>query len=191
MILQSHNSWSYIKPKKWWLRPFRFMARCQKASIYSQYYDYDVRSFDLRVRFNKKGEMVIAHGFFQFDIDYATLMKHLEFMNEHKCIVRVLHEARNKKQYTEDSVSRFREFCTAMELKFPDIKFYCGRNLYNWEFDYKYEYEPSEEAVYSSVQDPKIIDDWFPWIFARLNNKETYLNGTDKDILAMDFVNIR
>lgn len=191
MILQSHNSWSYLRPEKWWLRPFRFMARCQKASIYHQYYDYGVRSFDLRIRFDKKGRIVIAHGFFQFDINYMTLMKHLEFMNDNGCIVRVLHEARNKKQYTEESVERFKDFCQAMEVRFPNIKFYCGRNLYNWEFDYKYEYEPTEEAVYSSVQDPKIIDDWFPWLFAKLNNKKILKKGTDKDILAIDFVNIR
>ena len=60
----------------------------------------------------------------------------------------------------------------------------------NYELDYNFDYEPSEEGVYSSVQDPKIIDDWFPWIFAKINNKKTFKKGTDKDILAIDFVNI-
>ena len=37
MILQAHNSWSYLKPKVWWLRPFAFMARCQSKDIFEQY----------------------------------------------------------------------------------------------------------------------------------------------------------
>ena len=77
-----------------------------------------------------------------------------------------------------------------LEKTFPHIRFYGGRNLYNYENDYNFGYEPSEEGVYSSVQDPKIIDDWFPWIFAKINNKKTFKKGTDKDILAIDFVNI-
>lgn len=190
-ILQAHNSWSYLSPKKWWMKPFAFMARCQKASIFEQYNVYDVRCFDLRVRFNKKGEMVIAHGFCQFDIDYDTLMNHLSFMNDKECVVRVLHEARNKYQYTKESLEKFREFCKSMEIRFPNIKFYCGRNLYNWEVDYKYEYDPTEDEKYSSVCPPKLIDDWFPWIYAKLHNKENLEKGTDKDILAIDFVNIR
>lgn len=190
MILQSHNSWSYLRPKKWWLRPFGFMAKCQSVSIYHQYYDYNVRSFDLRVRFDKNGQLVIAHGYFQFDIDSNQLMKHLSFIDYNECIVRILHEVRNKKQYTVSNVLRFKEFCAMLEKTFPHIRFYGGRNLYNYELDYNFDYEPSEEGVYSSVQDPKIIDDWFPWIFAKINNKKTFKKGTDKDILAIDFVNI-
>lgn len=190
-ILQSHNSWSYIRPKKWWLRPFKFMAKCQKANIYDQYVKYGVRSYDLRVKFDKNGNVVIAHGLFDFDIDRDELMRHLSFMNDNKCVVRILHEVRREKEYTEESIERFKAFCKEIEEKFKDITFYCGRNLYNWMVDYEFDYNPSEEGVYSSVQPPKWIDDWFPWIYARLHNKETFKMGTDKDILAVDFVNIR
>lgn len=191
MVLQGHNSWSYIRPKKWFFRLISFVAKCQKADIYSQYEDYGVGSYDLRVRFDKDGNMIIAHGIVEFDIDYNTLIEHLKFIDSKACIVRVLHEVRNKKQYTEESLKYFKEFCQKIEEMFPNIKFYCGKNLYNWEIDYQFKYDFSEEGVYSSVCPPKIIDDWFPWLFARFHNHETLEKGTDKDILSIDFVNIQ
>ena len=40
MIIGSHNSWSYLPPKHWWMRPFAFMARCQSCDIQAQYEKY-------------------------------------------------------------------------------------------------------------------------------------------------------
>ena len=67
MIVGSHNSWSYLPSKKWWMAPFKFMAKCQDLNIIEQY-EIGVRCFDLRVRFNKKGEFILGHGFMQYDI---------------------------------------------------------------------------------------------------------------------------
>ena len=50
--------------------------------------------------------------------------------------------------------------------------------------------EPTCSESYSSVCPPKIIDDWWPWLFAYLNNKKIKEKGTNKDILLIDFVNI-
>lgn len=191
MILQSHNSWSFLKAKKWWLRPFEFMARCQRKDLTEQYYQYNVRSFDLRIKFNKKGDLIVAHGFMQYDITFNELMVDLLFINSLNCSVRILHEVRNKKNYTEENVKKFQDLCKGLEEKFPNIKFFCGRNLYNWEVDYDFKYKPTEDEKYSSVCSPKLIDDWFPWIYAKLHNKENLEKGTDKDILSIDFVDIR
>jgi len=48
MILGSHNSWSYLPPKKWYMKPFRFTAQCQDWDIKTQY-EHGVRCFDLRL----------------------------------------------------------------------------------------------------------------------------------------------
>ena len=191
MILGSHNSWSYLRPKKWWLYPFRFMAKCQRYSIQAQYYAYNVRCFDLRVRYNNDGKLIIAHGFMEYDIDEEALKEHLSFLNKNDCVVRILHEARNKKQYTELSVNKFKALCAYLEKAFPNIKFYLGRNLYNWEVDYEFDYKPTEDEIHASTQKPRIIDDWWPWLYAWLTNKKTYEKGTDKDILLIDYVDIK
>lgn len=191
MILQSHNSWSYVRPKKWWLRPFHFMAKCQNVPIVSQFFGYDVKAYDLRIRFDEKGQPVVAHGFFVFDLSYEDLCEDLDFLNDKHCTVRILHEVRSKKQYTEESINRFRAFCSVMQNKYPNITFYCGRNLYNWEIDYEFGNEPSETSYYSSVTKPYLLDDWWPWWYAKFHNKKNLKKSVDTDILAIDFVDIR
>ena len=46
--IASHDSMSYLKPAKWWMRPFRFVAQCQKVNLESQYYDYGIRMFAIQ-----------------------------------------------------------------------------------------------------------------------------------------------
>ena len=168
------------------------MARCQSSNLIEQYYKYDVRCFDLRVRFDNIGRMKLAHGFMEYDIDYFGLSRDLQFINEQgDCYVRIIHEVRNKKQYNNRNISAFELFCEELEREYKNITFYGGRNLFNWEFDYKFSNNPSEEEKHASVCSPKLIDDWFPWLFAKLNNKKIIEEGTNKDILSIDFVNIR
>lgn len=191
-ILGSHNSWSYAKPKKWWMRPFRFMAKCQSEDIKNQYFNHVVRCFDLRVRFDKDGHPIVAHGSMVYDISEEKLMADLAFLNNRVSApyVRVLHEVRSKKAYTKEEVRLFREFCDTLVHKFPKLMFWCGRNLYNWEVDYDFNNAPSCEEKYSSVCPPKILDDWYPYLYAKMNNDKIKKEGTEKDILLMDFVNI-
>jgi len=193
MILGSHNSWSYLKPKKWWMGPFSFMAKCQSSDIKTQYTKYCVRCFDLRIRFDDDGQLMLSHGFMQYKYTKEDIIEDLQFLNEQKdCYVRILHEARNKKQYTAISKTYFISFCQKIEKSFENIHFWCGRNLYDWQYDYTFSStEPSCDEKYSSVTKPYLVDDWFPWVYAKLNNRQLLKNGTDKDILLIDFVNIR
>lgn len=193
MVLGSHNSWSYLRSKKWWMAPFTFMAKCQSVDIRTQYSEYGVRCFDVRVRFDDQGQLILAHGFMQYKYTKEDIMRDLRFLDGcGNCFIRILHEARNKQQYTEDSKRYFKAFCQELEETFKSIHFWCGRNLYDWQYDYNFKgLEPSCEERYSSVTKPYLIDDWFPWIYAKLNNQEIIKEGTEKAILLIDFVNIR
>lgn len=190
-ILGSHNSWSYLKPQKWWLRPFAFMAKCQSVDIKTQYEKYGVRCFDLRILHDSKGDFYIAHGFMKYNYGYQELMWDLQWLdNKGDCYVRVLNEARRKSQYTEANKALFVSFCDTATNKFPNIKWWCGRNLYNWEFDYNFPLEPSCCERYASVTRPRLIDDWWPWLYARVHNREIRAAGTTDNILLIDYVNI-
>lgn len=197
-ILGSHNSWSYLKPKKWWMRPFAFVAKCQSKSIVEQYTAYGVRCFDLRVRWDERNQLpIIAHGLMEYKYTLEMLEADMRWLNAKKdCYVRVLHEVRNEKQYTKYSLFRFKYFCETVVEKYPNIRFWCGRNLYNWQYDYQFNYadipcqsEPTCTEKYSSVCPPKYLDDWFPWLYAKLNNAKIRKQGTADDILMVDFVN--
>ena len=189
-LLGTHNSWSFLKGKKWWMNLFRFVAQCQDYDIKTQYEKYGVRCFDLRVKYDKYGNTVFAHGKYVFDYNLEQMSKDLLYIDKKSdCFVRIIHEARTKKEYTEKNVEKFRKFCSTLERVFANTKFWNGNNLYNGKNDYKFVCQPSCEELYSSVQAPKLIDDWIPRLYAFLNNKKNAKKGTDKDILLIDFVN--
>lgn len=198
MILGSHNSWSYLPVRSWWMKPLAFMARCQRVDIRRQY-ELGVRCFDLRLSFDdnyiytndNKQVMYVAHSCFQYKITSKELEEHLKWLNEQgDCYIRILHEVRRKSQYTKMNVTAFKMMCLFYKDKFSNIKFWCGRNLYNWEYDYNFEFYPTCEEKYASVCSPKLIDDWWPWLYARFHNKSIRKEGTDRDILLIDFVDI-
>ena len=68
-ILGAHNSLTYLRPKKWWMVPFHWMARCQGVDYKEQYEKYGVRLFDLRIWFSDDTrEIVVCHGVMTFSI---------------------------------------------------------------------------------------------------------------------------
>jgi len=193
MVIGSHNSWSYLPLQQWWMKPFFFIARCQSKSIYEQYHKYNVRCFDLRIRFDKNDNIIIAHGFAKYKISDEQLADDLDFINSTKdSYVRVLLEIRNQKAYTDHQREMFRQWCDKVVKDYPNIIFWCGRSLVNYTNpDYIFKNNPSCEEKYSSVCKPLWVDDWCPWIYAKLHNKENIQTGTDKNILLIDFVNIQ
>lgn len=191
MILGSHNSLSYLPVKKWWMKPIAFTAKCQRKTIKEQY-ELGVRCFDLRVRFNKYGLGIIAHGIVEYGFTASQVYEDLAWLNEQGgCYVRVIHEVRSARQYKHRRKELFQHFCQLIEDEYDNIHFWCGRNLFSWERDYHFDYyDPSCCEKYASVCPPKILDDWWPWLYARLHNKNLRAKETDKEILLIDYVNI-
>ena len=193
MVIGSHNSWSYLRPRKWWMRLIAFAARCQRVDIREQYLKYGVRCFDLRVRLDEFGRLVVAHGPVIYTLTINKVFPDLDWMNgKGDCYVRVLHETRTKSQYKEKSVKWFGYFCNAIQETYPNIQFWCGRNLYDWKVDYQFEgEEPTCEETYGSVvPGKKWLYGWWPWMYAVTHNKAIKAKGTDKDILLIDFVDV-
>ena len=189
-ILGSHNSWSYLPPKDWWLWPLAFTARCQSVDIKTQY-ALGVRCFDLRIIY-RDGSLCVAHGPVVYAITPEELTEQLQWLNDKgDCYVRTIHEVRHKDQYTQAAIDSFRSFCDAVKELYPCIRFWCGRNLFNWKADYDFGPEPSCEEVYASVCSPSLVDDWWPWLFAKTHNRLALAADTKKDILLIDFVDIK
>lgn len=191
MILGSHNSWSYARPKKWWMKLLRFTAKCQDVDIRSQYEDYRVRCFDLRIR-EKEGRLIIAHGLIEYNITLGELQENLRYLNKKgDTCIRLILEIRRQKDLTNDQIVFFIKCCKKFERYYKNIKFWCGKVLVDYEDIFIFDYEPTCEEKYSSVCKPKLIDDLYPRYFAKQNNKKILEEGTDKDILLIDFVNIK
>ena len=194
MILGSHNSWSYLPPRRWWMKPIGFMAKCQRVDIRTQYERYGVRCFDLRVRFNKYGQGIVVHGIVEYCFTASKIYEDLAWLDSKgDCYVRVIHEVRTVKQYKNRQRNLFRHFCERLEDEYKNIRFWCGRELFCWGYDYHFPGydEPTCEERYASVCPPKLVDDWWPWLFAKTHNRLALAAGTKKDVLLIDFVDIK
>lgn len=189
MIIGSHNSWSYLPVRRWWMKPIAFTARCQNVDIQEQH-ELGIRCFDLRVRFDK-GRIILVHGIVEYEYNLTELFSNLRWLNKQgKCYVRILHDVRNKRQLESSDSVEFRWFCSMLEKTYTHIRFWCGRNLYDWNKDYDFGIYPTCEEKYGSVSNHKWLYVWWPWLYARLHNKNLRAKETDKEILLIDYVNI-
>ena len=193
--LASHNSWSFLGTDKWYLRPFAFMGKCQRCDIRTQYERHGVRCFDLRLRQHDKtvhDRTVIAHGLAEYKYTMDQLAQDLLYLNEKRdCMVRVLHETRTTAQHTAERVEHFRRVCSYLEDTFSDIRFFCGRNLADWTFDYTFkECEPTCTEDYSSVSKYKYLIGWWPWLYAKLNNRRIREGKHETELLMIDYIDI-
>lgn len=201
MVLGSHNTLSYLTPSKWYKRPFKWMAKCQNISYYKQY-DLGVKVFDLRIKFNKYGDPIICHGKMEYEFDICDLHEFLTYLNRCKdCYLRVIYEVTNSKsEYKEEC---FKNFCAHIQNMYKNIVFFGGNRKYDWKQIFKFctekkapklidRYSSTTSIFKSDNKFLRIIDDLWPWLYAKLNNHKNYNIYKDtKDCLFIDFVDMK
>jgi len=200
MKIASHNSFSYLPARRWWMKPFVWMARCQRLGIYEQFH-MGIRLYDLRVRV-KDERATICHGLMEFKGRIYDLLDALDdwsAMYNTPVYVRVVLEKSNPSDEDKD---QFRRFCEEIG-DYYDLKFFGGNDRSDWDCKHPvYDFGnpmPDIEHKYSSTTSlfsngPKWlrrIDDLWPWLYARLHNKRNIEKGTTHDWLMIDFVDIR
>lgn len=203
MELATHNTMSYRKPKQFWAKLIPFVARCQSVD-YKKQHELGAKGFDLRLFWDKNGKLEFRHGIVSYNAD--DIDEILEYANENGIYVRIMLEIRdyNAKHIENLDVlkQKFKDFCSQIEAKYTNIKFYGGNALNDWEtvYEFKNKYDIKEVPLYSSVTSLfnsknkflKIIDDLCPWIYAKLKNKKNINAHKDKNcMLVVDFINIK
>ena len=195
MIKASHNTFSYYKPRQWYLRPFAFIAKCQSKSL-AQQIEEGIRVFDLRLRMDKDGEWIIAHNAFIYVKGFDKIMHILDLLNaeskysDKQIYVRVLHEVRNNRQALYSSSIDFNLLCDRLTKDFPNLRFFGGQRTMDWRQDYVF---PSKNCIeyierHASVRWPKWLH-WWPWLYAKLYNKANERMYKNKDVVVFtDFV---
>lgn len=184
MKLGTHNSMTYLKPKHWWLYPFRFMARCQNMTIEEQY-DYGVRHFDLRIKYDKDTCPEFRHGIITYSGSVYDTLKYLESRPE-TVYCKLWLEISREDKIQEDL---FRYSCEIFEKHYTNIRFYGGhskfkRNIYSFKVK-----EPDHKACFASLKKP-LIDDLWPWLYAKLNNRKAKLECDKNELLILDYVQL-
>lgn len=197
-VLGSHNSMSYLRPKTWWGRLFRFVAQCQQKNVVEQW-ESGVRYYDLRVGYDSEWNVEFRHGAIAYQQlgvrgEELGVERVLEWLEKRAGAtgepvwVRVILEKERKSRVAGACVEMFRADCKRWEQAYPSLLFHCGRRKRDWKqlYDFGRE-EPSMEQAVSSMT-WKVWDDWCPRIYAWFMNKKKLQQGTDKQVLLIDFV---
>ena len=192
--LGSHNSWSFAKLKQWYVPAF--VCRCQRLNIQEQYVR-GVRLFDLRLRLHKN-EWFPAHGSARFNVDFYD---DLRWLNEQGDVyVRVLLEYNKIPKDFDKIVEQFKIVCSFLEKSLSNIKFFGGEAKCTWNVVYKFRNDnvkiidkySSTTSLFKSGK-LSIIDDWWPWFYAKFHNKQNYKNFVESEqdgYLFIDFVDM-
>lgn len=175
------------------MRLIGFTARCQRISYFEQY-KLGVRIFDLRV-LPVEDRIELRHGLIKYDCNVFDILDYIGGTSK-EVSCRILLEQNHKKKNQEDIDKKFSKFCSLLETKYPEIKFFGGERKYDWKSIYTFKNGYPEGAVekYSSVDKTSKIDDIFPFLYARKHNKknvEELSKNPDVKYLWMDFIDIR
>lgn len=208
MILGTHNSMTYLPPSKWWMYLLRFTAKCQRLD-FKQQYEAGVRFFDLRLIFKYRGvhldKPLFCHGPIVYDSSEADIFFVLEWLNSRigsKVYVRFLLE---KGDDTDKEC--FARWCSHVEEFFENICFTEARAKNGWAELYRFKggmpcslvdrYASCNRSgvnrwkglLRSKNWSGLLIDDVWPWIYARLHNRKNYATYKDMDVvLLLDFI---
>lgn len=185
----THNSMTYLPPRRWYMHPFRFMAKCQSVNLKEQY-KLGARMFDLRIRFDKNGKPYFCHGLISFkgDVEQA-----LQFLNKRRATVRLILEKNTENPYQD---SLFVEFCSRVKEQYNKVKFFGGVRKGDWKTLYDFGFYPEYIDKYASNNQPgpnytgTVLDDLWPWIYAKLNNRKNFENRDESKHLLIDFIDL-
>lgn len=194
MKLGSHNSLTYLTPKKWYMRFFRFVAKCQSKN-YKEQYESGVRMFDIRLRpsENIDEEPTIAHGLMEYSTYDGFMNDFLTYLDINAqedsstpIYVRFIYE--RDKNCSDKQEDNFITLCKQYQDKFKSLHFIGGNRKGDWKQVVKLETSPCYLDLYSSMT-WKTWDDWFPWLYAKFMNKRNIDNFKDSNcILLIDFI---
>lgn len=200
MKLASHNTFTFLTPRTWWMRLLAFTARCQRVNFATQL-DRGAQMFDIRVRFKGSGVPILCHGLIEYQ-EYLPVTDSLLYLNycckrddiHYYC--RIVLETKHPDDFQLQS---FRALCKAYQDTFQDIVFFGGNDRSDWSCQHPvYDFgtpmpDIDEKHASTTALFPRFprLDDLWPWLYARLFNHRNIQTGTTHEWLMIDFVDIQ
>lgn len=179
MEIGTHNSMTYLSPKKWYLYPFQFLAKCQNKTIEQQYSE-GIRLFDIRISYTKNKEIEFRHGLMAYKGNVYKILKYLNSQKD-KVKVRILLE-KSSQENDEMFIYDLKHF----QKVFTNITFYEGRRKSNWEQLLPLPTLDICQLV-SSMAGEGLFKIW-PWLYAKVFNKSNIKNYSEEKPLLIDFL---
>lgn len=187
-MIGTHNSFSYLAPKKWWQCILSPWTKCQSKTITEQYHA-GARLFDIRIRFDKDYYVQVVHNKVVFQ--NHNIYNNLQFLHSTgtPIALRMILDIRQRPSDEDKQVEHFNRFCAYIRRKYTNLTIREQIIYWNWS-DSVRDTKLHLSHRYSSVQK-------FPWNilpikwFALLHNKKTlqqYNNDDPDNIALIDFI---
>ena len=196
MNIGSNNSLTYLEPCCIWLKPFKYLGRCQNREYDIQYNFYGVRLFDFRLFVDKNNHIIINNGKYEYPM--FSFYEVLDFLNK-KGDVTVLitldkSRGRESKGQMDGIERKFIEICQVIESIYEDIKFCGGYKRDNNTKIYKFTWE--EEHGLPIMVNPsewsrlyRLVTMWCPSFIGKLNKKYIDKYKNEYGFLLLNYVN--
>lgn len=208
MLKGSHNTMTYLKPRKWWMWLGRFMSKCQKLSIEEQY-DKGAVWFDIRISFLKSkdgcNKPIFSHGL--MDYKGRDVESVLHFLDDKKAYCRIIlekggnvekelfvtHVIKWMKEYPNIKFTQILKKDEWVDLINPNASMPCeSKDVYASCNGNYTQYINLPGILKNKSWSGLLIDDLYPWIYAKFNNKKNIKKYKDEDVLLiMDFLEIQ
>lgn len=191
---------------KWWKWPFNFIAKTQSKTIQEQY-EAGARVFDLRliITYDKNqffDEPVFGHGAMEYKSpNVDEILAWLDSRDE-TVYVRFLME-----RYDKDGQKDFAYLMKHYEETYTNIVFWEAKDKKTWVELYNFKGQLPCQLIdkYASCNQSGVnkwkgilksknwsgllIDDLWPWIYAKLHNKKNTELYKDQDVILLkDFI---
>jgi len=172
-MLGSHNSATYLNPRKWWMKPFSWMAKCQNNTILNQI-QLGATVFDFRIRLkgyidpdNLIKNVRIVHGLVEYGNNYTfeCILNTIEVYTRQKQLyVIIVYD----KQYGGKKYYNFYEkLIKELVQKYPSIDFQFVDDKSTWNIikDFDKKTWSEEKVLYwkfskkTPIPFPKLSDD--------------------------------
>lgn len=182
MEIGTHNSMSYLEPKRWYMYPFRFIAKCQSMPINEQY-KKGIRLFDIRISYNKNNYPEFRHGSMAFKGDVFEILTWLNNQGD-PIKIRLILEEKNESKLRE---SLFIGDVSKFKVLFPNLTFYEGRRKFDWKQIADLPTLDITQLVGS--MSGKLIYKIYPKLYAKKYNDKNINTYLDIKPLLIDFFN--
>lgn len=203
LIIGSNNSMTYLQPSNRYGKLFRFKNKYQRKTIKEQYFEYNVRAFDIKISINNRGKSYFKNNKAKYE-NYSVF-EHLSFLNDRKdCIVKMTLDETEydyKKGNIEFIEDKFKYICHIFEMCYPNISFIGGTRAFDGKVIYEFENNeytnyinkelyPSNESIFR-----KKLRKACPYLHAKMYNEENIIDQIgirrSPTIMFIDYVDIQ
>ena len=174
VIIGTHNSMSFLKPKHWWMRPINWLfAQCQNNETAV----LNCECMDIRVYWDKKKGWSFAHGLvsYEFGSGYYDIYRTISiFAISGVRYFRIILERNGN----EDG---FVKLCERLEYKYDgeNVTFLGGYRKSDWKqlYDFGTNDIPIHQWVGSMADDARWYERFMPRLYAKRMNKHNLRNA--------------